>query len=178
MFLFHCDFGRLAHNCIENVNFRSRFTDVQVMGLRKAIIQQAKDFLENFHERCSCELQAHMENEQWAAVNVPEQMQAVVDSLLAGLDSPTTDASAAAARDVPENEASVTASSHAPTTMLQELRSHRQSIFAKLLEIMLGRMTLHLSAVQRPQWEFSEADAVTSPSRDPLRVRGLETIEG
>lgn len=293
MFLFHCDFGRLAHNCIENVNFRSRFTDVQVMGLRKAIIQQAKDFLENFHERCSCELQAHMENEQWAAVNVPEQMQAVVDSLLAGLDSPTTDASAAAARDVPENEASVTASSHAPTsesavapadsigsarsclvingekvhcaasllslmkllrdhlvllrttsslggeivartlrlvrqfndlshnlileagavprtlrtvtasnlalcsqnlsaliallptirlniapalsskaerflgefdTMLQELRSHRQSIFAKLLEIMLGRITLHLSAVQQPQWEFSEADAVTSTS--------------
>jgi vacuolar protein sorting-associated protein 54 len=261
---------------------------VQVMGLRKAIIQQAKDFLESFHERCSCELQAHMESEQWAAVNVPEQIQALVDSLLAGLDSPNADAPAAAAieaaplasasepapasatasadstgnarsclvingekvhcaaslmslmkllRDhlvllrttsslggeivarilrlvrqfndlshhlileagaVPRTLRTVTASNLAlcsqhlsallsllPTirlniapalsskserflgefdTVLQELRGHRQAIFAKLLEIMQGRIALHLSAVQQPQWEFSDADAVTSTS--------------
>jgi vacuolar protein sorting-associated protein 54 len=49
-------------------------------------------------------------------------------------------------------------------TVLQELRSHRQSIFAKLLDIMQGRIALHLSAVLQPQWEFSEADVVTSTS--------------
>ena len=263
------------------------------MGLRKAIIQQARDFLDNFHERCSCELQAHMESEQWAAVNVPEQIQALVDSLLAGLDSPCADSSVVAVRDasgeatpiaasasepvsasaaaavessggarsclvingekvhcaaslmslmkllrdhlvllrttsslggeivarilrlvrqfndlshhlileagaVPRTLRTVTASNLAlcsqhlsallallPTirlniapalsskserflgefdTVLQELRGHRQAIFGKLLEIMQGRIALHLSAVQQPQWEFSEADAVTSTS--------------
>ena len=260
------------------------------MGLRKAIIQQAKDFLDNFHERCSCELQAHMESEQWAAVDVPEQIQAIVDSLLSGLDSPSAEsyvastadaaapvalsaaepvsASAAAPVDpmggarpclvingervhcaaslmslmkllrdhlvllrttsslggeivsrilrlvrqfndlshnlileagaVPRTLRTITASNLAlcsqhlsaliallPTirlniapslsskaerflgefdTVLQELRGHRQAIFAKLLEIMQGRISLHLSAVQQPQWEFSDADAVTSTS--------------
>jgi vacuolar protein sorting-associated protein 54 len=269
------------------------FIILQVMGLRKAIIQQAKDFLDNFHERCSCELQAHMESEQWAAVNVPEQIQAIVDSLLSGLDSPSAESSVAASRDssdeapsvaasapesvsasaaaavdamggvrsclvingekvhcaaslmslmkllrdhlvllrttsslggeivtrilrlvrqfndlshhlilqagaVPRTLRTVTASNLAlcsqhlsallallPTirlniapalstkaerflvdfdSVLQELRGHRQAIFAKLLEIMQGRISLHLSTVQQPQWEFSEADAVTSTS--------------
>jgi hypothetical protein len=233
-----------------------------------------------------------MESEQWAAVTVPEQMQAIVDSLLAGLDSPNSDSTATAARDsalevapvavapepaaasaaasadstggtrsclvingekvhcaaslmslmkllrdhlvllrttsslggeivarilrlvrqfndlshhlileagaVPRTLRTVTASNLAlcsqhlsallallPTirlniapalsskserflgefdSVLQELRGHRQAIFAKLLEIMHGRITLHLSAVQQPQWEFSDADAVTSTS--------------
>ncbi len=271
----------------------SSVANLQVMGLRKAIIQQAKDFLENFHERCSCELQAHMESEQWAAVNVPDQIQALVDSLLAGLDAPNADPAAAVVRNdatheaaspasasepapastvvsadstggarsclvingekihcaaslmslmkllrdhlvllrttsslggeivarilrlvrqfndlshhlileagaVPRTLRTVTASNLAlcsqhlsallsllPTIrlniapalsskserflgefdiVLQELRGHRQAIFAKLIEIMHGRITLHLSAVQQPQWEFSDADAVTSTS--------------
>ena len=302
---------------------------MQVMGLRRAIIQQAKDFLDSFHERCSSQLQArfvsfhaclllcvavfwlasivvfwcasgvdawlqaHMDSEQWAAVHVPEQIQQLADSLLAGLDAPGADVAAAAAKDVPDEAAApaaaaaaaeaaaaaaaapvdpsggarsclvingekvhcaaslmsllkllrdhllllrttsslggeivarmlrlvrqfndlshhlileagavprtlrtVTASNLAlcsqhlsaliallPTirlniapalsskaerflgefdAVLQELRSHRQAIFAKLLEIMQGRIALHLSAVHQPQWEFSDADAVTS----------------
>jgi hypothetical protein len=238
----------------------------------------------------SISLQAHMDSEQWAAVHVPEQIQALVDSLLAGLDAPGADVAAAAAKDV-QDEAAAAASASAPApaaapvdptggarsclvingekvhcaaslmsllkllrdhllllrttsslggeivarmlrlvrqfndlshhlileagavprtlrtvtasnlalcsqhlsaliallptirlniapalsskaerflgefdTVLQELRSHRQAIFAKLLEIMQGRIALHLSAVQQPQWEFSEADAVTSTS--------------